>query len=105
MNFDPTVGSEIQKTRPALIIQNDVGNTYSHTTIVAAITSFDGGALYPTEVRLSVREGGLHSDSVVMLNQLRSIDVQRLIRKLGALSESRMKEVEEALLISLGIVV
>lgn len=103
VDFDPTVGSEIQKTRPALIIQNDIGNRYSPITIVAAITSFDGSKLYPTEVKLEVLDAGLDHDSVVLLNQLRSIDKQRLVRKLGTLGEQRMEEVAAALLISLGL--
>jgi mRNA interferase MazF len=104
VNFDQTIGSEIQKTRPALIIQNDIGNRYSPVSIVAAITSFDGAKIYPTEVKLEAREGGLDHDSIVLLNQLRSIDKQRLVLKLGALNERRMEEVAAALLVSLGLV-
>lgn len=103
VNFDPSVGSEIQKTRPALIIQNDIANCYSPITIVAAITSFDGGKHYPTEVPLPAPEGGLEHPSVVLLNQLRSIDTQRLVRKLGSLSDKRIEEVATALSISLGL--
>src|ERR1022692_2519978 len=98
VNFDPTVGSEIQKTRPALIIQNDIGNRFSPITIVAAITSLDGDKRYPTEVLLPATEGGLEQPSAVLLNQLRSIDRQRLIRKLGSLDEQRMEEIAAALL-------
>ena len=79
VNFDPTLGSEIQKTRPALVLQNDISNEYSPITIVAAITSqFDEG-LYPTEVLIQPPEGGLTTNSVVLLNQIRSIDKKRLI--------------------------
>lgn len=82
VNFDPTVGSEIQKTRPALIIQNDVGNRASSITIVAAITSTQKRP-YPFQVFLPKEEGGIEHDSVVTLNHVRSIDRQRLIRRLA----------------------
>ena len=72
VNFDPTLGSEIKKTRPALIIQNDVANRHSPITIVAAITSKFDDSLYPTEVLIAAGEGGLKQDSVVLLNQIRS---------------------------------
>lgn len=104
VNFDPTVGAEIRKTRPALIIQNDVGNQYSPITIAAAITTFRGGKLYPTEIKIEASEGGLDNESLVLLNQIRSVDTERLVRKLGRLSEARMKEIDMALLISLGII-
>ncbi len=103
VNFDPTVGSEIQKTRPALILQNDVSNRYSAVSIVAAITSFDGAPPYPTEVLVSAREGGLNKDSLVLLNQLRTVDKERLIKKLGRISAATMKKVEMSLHISLGM--
>jgi mRNA interferase MazF len=78
VNFDPTVGSEIKKTRPALIIQNDIANQHSPIIIVAAITSKFDELLYPTEVLIKAPEAGLKHDSVVLLNQIRSIDKQRL---------------------------
>jgi len=74
VNFDPTLGSEIKKTRPALIIQNDIANEHSPITIVAAITSKFDNTLYPTEVEISAGEGDLKQNSVVLLNQIRSID-------------------------------
>ncbi len=101
---DPTVGSEIRKTRPALILQNDVGNCFSPITIVAAISSQVRYPLYPTEVVVLAPEGGLSVDSVVLLNQIRSIDRQRLIRRLGTIRPDTMEQVERALLISLGFV-
>src|ERR1700730_14443960 len=85
VNFDPTIGSEIRKTRPALILQNDTANLHSPVTIVAAITSYNGGKLYPTEVGIEALSGGLERHSIVLLNQLRTIDRQRLVRKLGNL--------------------
>jgi mRNA interferase MazF len=104
VSFDPTVGSEIRKTRPALILQNDVGNRHSPLTIVAAITSQYEPPLYPTEVLLQAPEGGARKDSVILLNQLRSIDKRRLVRKLGTVSADTMYRVNRALQISLGLV-
>lgn len=104
VSFDPTVGAEIQKTRPALVLQNDVSNEYSPITIVAAITSKFDEPLYPTEVLIPVPEGGLTINSVALLNHIRSIDKQRLIKRLGKLEESTMKQVNQAIQISLGLV-
>ena len=104
VSFDPTVGAEIQKTRPALVLQNDVSNEYSPITIVAAITSKFDEPLYPTEVLIQVPEGGLTINSVALLNHIRSIDKQRLIKRLGKLEESTMKQVNQAIQISLGLV-
>lgn len=103
VNFDPTLGAEIQKTRPALILQNDIANRHSPITIVAAISSKFEEPLYPTEVLISVPEGGLSVDSVVLLNQLRSIDRRRLVRRLGAVQTTTMAKVERSLQISLGL--
>lgn len=104
VNFDPTQGAEIKKTRPALVLQNDIANRASPITIVAAITSrFDQGHLYPTEVRLAPPEGGLTAESVVLLNQLRSVDKRRLVKRLGRVKSGTSKEVERALQISLGM--
>jgi mRNA interferase MazF len=104
VSFDPTIGAEIQKTRPALIIQNDVSNQYSPITIVAAITSQIDEKLYPTEVLLQTNEGGLKVPSVVLLNQVRSIDRQRLIKRLGKLTPSKMEQVDRAIHISFGLI-
>lgn len=104
VSFDPTLGAEIQKTRPALVLQNDIANRFSPITIVAAITSRADARLYPTEVPIDAPEGGLERDSVVLLNQLRSIDRQRLVRRLGRLSPETMLHVERALVISLGLI-
>jgi mRNA interferase MazF len=103
VNFDPTLGAEIQKTRPALILQNDIANRHSPITIVAAISSKFEEPLYPTEVLISVPEGGLSVNSVVLLNQLRSIDRRRLVRRLGAVQPNTMAKVERSLQISLGL--
>jgi mRNA interferase MazF len=103
VSFDPTLGAEIKKTRPAVILQNDIANRASPITIVAAITSQFEEPLYPTEVLISAPEGGLQSDSVVLLNQIRSIDTQRLIRRLGKLKLETIGKVDRALILSLGL--
>ncbi len=103
VNFDPTLGAEIQKTRPALVVQNDVANRYSPITIVAAITSHVTDTLYPTEVLIPAPEGGLARDSVVLLNQIRSIDQQRLLKRLGSAAHPTMRAVDMALRISLDL--
>jgi|SRR3989344_3367389 len=103
VNFDPTIGSEIKKTRPALILQNDIANRYSPVTIVAALTSQFDELVYPTEVLIEPPEGGLGKRSVVLLNQVRSIDKKRLVTKLGILKSGSMIKVDRALEISLGL--
>jgi mRNA interferase MazF len=103
VNFEPTVGAEIRKTRPALVLQNDIANRHSPITIVAAVTSKFDETLYPTEVLVTAPEGGLSVDSVILLNQIRSIDKRRLARRLGAISLATMKKVERSLQISLGL--
>jgi mRNA interferase MazF len=103
VNFEPTVGAEIRKTRPALVLQNDIANRHSPITIVAAVTSQFEEPLYPTEVLVKSPEGGLGVDSVALLNQIRSIDRRRLVRRLGAIPLSTMEKVERSLQISLGL--
>jgi mRNA interferase MazF len=103
VNFEPTVGAEIRKTRPALILQNDIANRHSPVTIVAAVSSKFDVPLYPTEVLVTAPEGGLNVDSVVLLNQVRTIDKQRLVRRLGALKPLTMAQVGQALQISFGL--
>jgi mRNA interferase MazF len=102
--FDPTLGAEIRKTRPALILQNDIANRSSPITIVAAITSKFDQELYPTEVLVRTPEGGLDADSVVLLNQIRSVDRRRLVRRIGRLTPETMRLVDRALLLSLGLI-
>jgi mRNA interferase MazF len=104
VSLDPTLGAEIRKTRPGLVLQSDIANRSSPITIVAAITSQFGEPLYPTEVLILAREGGLATDSVVLLNQIRSIDKQRLVRRLGKLTPETMARVDRALALSLGLV-
>ena len=104
VNFDPTVGHEIKKTRPALVIQNDIGNRYSPITIVAAITSATDGKTHPTEVPIRKGGAGLTADSLILLNQIRSIDKQRLVKRLGTVEAEAMERVDSALAVSLGLV-
>jgi mRNA interferase MazF len=103
LNFDPTVGSEIRKTLPSLVLQNDIANRHSPITIVAAISSKCDDALYPTEVLIASPEGGLRVDSVALLNQIRSIDRQRLTKRLGTVRPATMERIERAMQISLGL--
>lgn len=104
VNFDPTIGSEIKKTRPAVILQNDIANRYSPVTVVAAITSYQGGQLYPTEVLVRSPEGGVSNDSLVLLNQIRTIDKRRLAKRLGRLAPATMEQAGRAIAVSLGLV-
>ena len=104
VSLDPTVGAEIRKTRPAVVVQNDLANRRSPITIVAAVTSHVEEPLYPTEVLVRAPEGGLTADSVVLLNQIRSVDRGRLVRRLGVLKAETMKAIDRALLLSLGLV-
>jgi|SRR5439155_22418772 len=103
VNFDPTIGAEIQKTRPALILQNDIANQHSPITIVAAVTGQFEDPLYPTEVLVTPPEGGLRTESVVLLNQIRSVDKRRLVKRLGTLKAGTMDQVNRALEISFGL--
>lgn len=104
VNFDLTLGSEIRKTRPALILQNDIANSHSPITIVAAISSQFDETLYPTEVLIEPPEGGLNANSVVLLNQIRSIDKQRLIKRLGTVTAQTIQQINQALQVSLGLI-
>lgn len=103
VSFDPALGAEIQKTRPALILQNDIGNQRSPLTIVAAITS-NVQRRGPIGVIVKAPEGGLTVESTILLNQIRSIDHRRLLKRLGTLKPDTMRAVEHALQISLGLV-
>lgn len=103
VDFEPARGSEQGKRRPALIIQNDVGNRYSPTTIVAAITTGDN-AKYPTNVAIKVPEGGLRNNSIILLNQMLTIDKSRLGRHWGRVTPETMQKMDEAIKISLGLI-
>ncbi|MCR4334477.1 MAG: type II toxin-antitoxin system PemK/MazF family toxin [Patescibacteria group bacterium] len=105
VNFDPTIGREIKKTRPAVIIQNNISNEYSSVVIVAAVTSYRANyKIYPTEVIVPCKESGLNHDSLVLLNQIRTIDKQRLLLKVGKVNSEILLKIDKALEISLGIV-
>jgi mRNA interferase MazF len=105
VEFDPTRGHEIRKTRPALIIQNDVGNRHSPITIVAAITSRLSATPYPIEVAVDPGKGnGLAVRSAIHLDQIRSVDRERLVKRLGVIDAPTMLRVNDALTISLGLV-
>ena len=101
VNFNPARGSEQKGIRPALVIQNDIGNEVSPITIVAAIST--STKIYPINVEIKSSESGLNKDSVVKLNQIRNIDKKRLIKKLGKLDPSKMDVVKSALVLSLGL--
>lgn len=103
-DLSPVVGSEQGGVRPVLVIQNDVGNRYSPTVIVAAITSQIDKAKLPTHVEANSQEYNLDRNSVILLEQLRTIDKQRLQKKVTELDEKIMQRVDEALRISLGLI-
>jgi len=100
--LDPTIGSKINKTRPALIISNDIGNQAARTVTVIPVTS-RVDKIYPFEALLSSSESGLVKDSKAKCSQVRSIDKKRLIKRVGRVSDRKLKDVEEALLVHLGI--
>ena len=102
-DLSPVVGSEQGGIRPVIIVQNDVGNKYSPTVIIAAITSQINKAKLPTHVEISSEEYGLNKDSVVLLEQIRTLDKKRLKEKIGHMTEVDMRKVDEALLISIGV--
>ena len=102
-DLSPVVGSEQGGIRPVLIIQNDIGNKYSPTVIVAAVTSQINKAKLPTHIELSAEQYGLSKDSVVLLEQVRTLDKKRLKEKIGVLDYLKMKKIENAILISLGL--
>ena len=102
-DLSPVVGSEQGGVRPVLIIQNDVGNRYSPTVIAAAITSQQDKAKLPTHIKVSADNCGLARDSVVLLEQVRTIDKQRLKERMGSLDNSSMNRVDHALSVSFGL--
>lgn len=101
-DLSPVVGSEQGGIRPVLVVQNDIGNKYSPTIIVAAITSKTKANL-PTHVELAAADGGLSKNSVVLLEQLRTIDKRRLKEHIGSLDEAQLPSVNQALSVSLDI--
>ena len=102
-DLSPVVGSEQGGLRPVLIIQNDVGNRYSPTVIAAAITSRMGKTRLPTHIDIYADKAGLSKDSVVLLEQIRTLDKQRLKEKMGHLDDGMMSEINNAIAVSFGL--
>ncbi len=102
-DLSPVVGSEQGGLRPVLIIQNDVGNRYSPTVIAAAITSRMGKTRLPTHIDIYADKAGLAKDSVILLEQIRTLDKQRLKEKMGHLDDGMMNEVNNAIAVSFGL--
>ncbi len=102
-DLSPVVGSEQGGLRPVLIVQNDVGNRYSPTVIAAAITSKMSKARLPTHIDIYAKEVGLAKDSVILLEQVRTLDKRRLREKMGHLEEGTMQRVNEAISVSFGL--
>jgi len=103
-DLSPVVGSEQGGTRPVLVLQNDIGNRFSPTVIVAAITAQIQKAKLPTHVEIDAKKYGFERDSVILLEQVRTIDKQRLTDKITHLDDEMMEKVDEALRISLGLI-
>ena len=103
-NLDPAIGSEQGGIRPVVIVQNDIGNKYSPTVIAAAITSQKYKTGLPTHIKVNADGCGLAKDSIVLLEQVRTIDKRRLKEKIGAIDSNKMESIDKALLISLGFV-
>ena len=102
-DLSPVVGSEQGGVRPVLIVQNDIGNRYSPTVIAAAITSQTDKNKLPTHIELDCKRCGLSRDSIVLLEQIRTIDKRRLREKMGSLDAGAMSQVNKALSISFGL--
>ena len=102
-DLSPVVGSEQGGVRPVLIVQNDTGNRYSPTVIAAAITSQTNKAKLPTHIALSAPDYGLPRDSVVLLEQIRTLDKRRLRERAGVIPPDDMRRVDEALGVSMGL--
>ena len=103
-DLSPVVGSEQGGVRPVLVVQNDIGNKYSPTVIVAAITSQIHKGKLPTHIEISASDYGLPKDSVILLEQIRTIDKRRLKEKIGFLASEIMVKVDESLQISFGLI-
>jgi mRNA interferase MazF len=102
-DLNPIKGSEQGGTRPCLIIQNNLGNKYSPTTIIAPITSKKFSREFPTNISLLKEDSNLNKDSTILLNQIATIDKSRIVKKLGFLEESVMRKVDLAIKISLDL--
>jgi len=102
-DLSPVTGSEQGGNRPVVIIQNDIGNKFSPTVIIAAITSKINKAKLPTHIELSADEYGLQKDSVILVEQVRTIDNKRLQDRIGHLSDALMEQVNKAIEVSFGL--
>ena len=102
-DLSPVVGSEQGGVRPVLIVQNEVGNRFSPTVIAAAITSQQEKADLPTHIGVQANHNGLQKDSIVLLEQIRTLDKRRLRERMGRLSEHDMSQVDEAISVSFGL--
>ncbi len=102
-DLNPVIGSEQGGTRPVLVVQNDIGNKYSPTIIITAITSQINKAKLPTHIEIKAGTYGLARDSVVLLEQIRTIDKKRLKEKIGRCDESLIEKIDKLLRVSLGI--
>lgn len=102
-DLSPVVGSEQGGMRPVLIVQNDVGNRYSPTVIAAAITSQQNKARLPTHIEIEANSFGLSKDSVVLLEQIRTLDKRRLRERMGCLDEVAMQKIDGAIAVSFGL--
>ena len=101
-NLDPTIGAEISKKRPVLIVSNDINNEYASTVTILPITS-KTDRIFPFEIELQAGEGNLKESSKIKANQIRTIDKSRLQQKIGSISDKKMNDVEKAILIHLDI--
>lgn len=102
-DLSPVVGSEQGGVRPVLVVQNDVGNKFSPTVIISAITSQINKAKMPTHIEITADEYGLAKDSVILLEQIRTIDKRRLKERIGKLDDDLMQKVDDALTVSFGL--
>ncbi len=102
-DLSPVVGSEQGGIRPVLIVQNDIGNRHSPTVIAAAITSQVNKAKMPTHITLGAKNFGLTKDSVVLMEQIRTLDKKRLREKMGTLDADHMRQIDQAIAVSFGL--
>ncbi|MEW5896084.1 MAG: type II toxin-antitoxin system PemK/MazF family toxin [Nanoarchaeota archaeon] len=103
VNLGPVIGSEQGRTRPAVVLQNDFGNEYSPTTVIAPITSKIFTKEFPTNVTILKKESGLNMDSTILLNQIRTIDKSRITKRIGSLDNHLISRINLAIKVSLGL--
>ncbi|MBU3914164.1 type II toxin-antitoxin system PemK/MazF family toxin [bacterium] len=102
-NLDPVIGHEISKTRPVIVVSNNINNRFSGTVSIIPITSKNLKKIYPFEVFLSKGEGNLPKDSKVKTDQIRTLDKQRIVKHIGTLQNSEMEKIDIALMIHLSL--